>query len=250
VKMSDDELRRRLADLAESEDPWPDPLPMVWRQVSGTTRPRLGRLRLMPAFRRSIAIAAVAAVALIVGGTLLNQTPGSDLASKNPAASSVGTLPPEPRPPSRPTPAARRSAGSSVPSCAAAAREPASSWTPAIATVSVAAPAEVLYGMPLVAKVSVRAAAAISVTPRLLLLNRDGQVVGEIPVTPMRADARVGSAVTFGAMDRLTCAVSGTPAPPGHYQLVAIVTAAPDRRPVFLPFVATISSQPADIVVD
>ena len=95
----------------------------------------------------------------------------------------------------------------------------------------------------------VRPTVPITVTMRLLLLDSAAQVVGQIPVSPTRANVLAGSTVTFHAAGVPTCAVSGSSAPPGDYQLVAIVTAAPDQRPVFLPCVGTISSSRVDIVV-
>lgn len=63
MSQPDDELRRRLADLAESAGPWRDPLPAVMRRNHAEPRHR----RALPAGRRKWSLAAAIVITLVVG---------------------------------------------------------------------------------------------------------------------------------------------------------------------------------------
>jgi hypothetical protein len=83
MSQPDEELRRRLADLAESADPWADPLPAVMRRTHA--EPRLRR-PLFPAGRRRWSLAAAAVITLIVGIALGVYMCHSSAAQNGPAS--------------------------------------------------------------------------------------------------------------------------------------------------------------------
>src|SRR6478672_8748832 len=63
MSQPDDEVRRRLADLAESAGPWADPLPAVMPRTHAEPRHRPA----FPAGRRKWSLAAAVVITLIVG---------------------------------------------------------------------------------------------------------------------------------------------------------------------------------------
>jgi hypothetical protein len=63
MSQPEEELRRRLADLAESADPWANPLPAVLRHTHAEPRHR----RALPAGRRKWSLAAAVVITLVVG---------------------------------------------------------------------------------------------------------------------------------------------------------------------------------------
>ena len=69
MSQPDEELRRRLADLAESAGPWADPLPAVMRHAHAEPRHR----RALPAGRRKWSLAAAVVITLVVGIALAMQ---------------------------------------------------------------------------------------------------------------------------------------------------------------------------------
>ena len=96
MSQPDDELRRRLADLAESAGPWADPLPAVMRHAHAEPRHRQA---LLPEGRRKWSIAAAVVLTLVVGIALAMhkcQRPAPDDGPASNKADHAVTGPPGP----------------------------------------------------------------------------------------------------------------------------------------------------------
>jgi hypothetical protein len=96
MSQPDDELRRRLADLAESAGPWADPLPAVMPRTHAEPRHRPA----FPAGRRKWSLAAAVVITLIVGIALAMQMCQRPAPQDRPASNKADqavTGPPAPR---------------------------------------------------------------------------------------------------------------------------------------------------------
>jgi hypothetical protein len=131
------------------------------------------------------------------------------------------------------------------PSCATVAKIPVSSGS-AVPWASVDATVHVAGGVQLNALIRVSSAlpAASQATVEALIISGDG-VIAQLTVSPAQSAIPGNSIVTFDARGPLTCAADGSPAPPGEYSLVAVVTT---RQPPPLGPANTVLSPP--VVID
>jgi hypothetical protein len=232
VTQPDDDLRRRLTDLAESAGPWADPLPTVMRRAHAQRR-RVGLPRI-PVLRWSLA---VAAAALIVGAVLV-------LRMSEHGAGSHEAVPDGSSFPSLDSAHQIQSGGST---CPGGSPIPEAS-TAAVVTVRVDARRTLPHGGPVTARLTVSSAPSVTlrVTPRLLAIQGN-RVVADIALSPTTSTTLPGAPATFDASGLLTCTFDGAVAPRGKYQLLAtVITHAP---PPFAPS-ETVLSVPVPIEVE
>jgi hypothetical protein len=214
MSQPDDELRRRLADLAESAGPWADPLPAVMRHAHAEPRQRRAFL---PEGRRKWSIAAAVVITLVVGIALAMhkcQRPAPDDGPASNQAEHARVRPLGPAP-------IGQFVGSS---CATVAPIPEAS-TPALPELSVNTAVHISRGMHVDTTILVSSAltATSQATVRAVIIDDDG-VVAQLAVSPEHSAVPEHSMVTFTARGVLACAADGTPVPPGKYGLVAVVT--------------------------
>lgn len=247
MSLQEEDLRRRLADLAESTDPWADPLPAVMQQAHA--EPHRQRRLLGPRVVRW-SFATVAVAALVVGAILAVRTGNQDVASSERTGSNEAervivrsALPLVPGPQSRATTnLVPQAAG---PNCATVAKIPLSRES-SVPWASVDATVHVASGMQLNARIRVSSAlpAASRATVDVLIVSGDG-VIAQLAVSPVQLAVPAHSIVTFDASGPLTCAADGSPVPPGQYGLVAVVTT---RQPLPPGYANTVLSPP--VIVD
>jgi hypothetical protein len=209
----DDELRRRLADLAESAGPWADPFPAVMRHAHTEPRHRWA----LPVGRRKWSIAAAVVITLVVGIALAMHKCQCSAPDDGPASNQAEHARVRPLGPA----AIGRYVGSR---CATVAPLPEAS-TPTLPGVSVNTSVHISRGMRVDTTILVSSAltATSQATVRAVIIDDDG-VVAQLAVSPEHATIPEHSMVTFTARGVLTCPADGLPLPPGNYGLVAVVT--------------------------
>lgn len=250
----DDDLTRRLVDLADSAGPWDDPLPEVLRRAaelasapaSGPTesstfraptaaRARRGRLR---SIDPTLVASAAAVVAVVAGvGWLLHAGgPSSEKASSGgPAMASMAAG-------ASGTGGGASADNRTTPQSAASAAGCA--WPAPTSAVKLTAPANVRSGAAVSLGVRLTGSAAADVYSPLVVVLNKGQVVGRLVPTVIPPGPRLrpssptaASYPLTGTLRRSTCAQAtaqahgpqtpqGLALPSGRYQLVAVAQAA------------------------